>query len=155
MRCFETMYFSILANFTSFGYYPISCDYSFIIRDFVGCVQAKGNVSNLNTTLENVNGTEIVKIRTGDSAEPTNNPPNILERYFSLLCYTEQGNAVHAFEVLQNNVPIGVIKYAAKEPAETCLQIHNGNNDEFVVRAISLGNFVVSFDTINDCLTQI
>lgn len=36
--------------------------YSFLIRDTLGCLQAKGEVENYDTTLQNVNGTEMLKI---------------------------------------------------------------------------------------------
>lgn len=130
--------FLFLVEYTECFFRPYNCDYSLVIRDFLGCVQAKANVSGFNATLQNVTGNEILRIRSlSEPAAPT----TVCE--ILLACTKEEEKITNAFEVLHNNEPLGLIKYAVKGFEEGCLSIHHGNS-AIVARTMALGDFVVS-----------
>ncbi|KAG4074704.1 hypothetical protein HA402_008802 [Bradysia odoriphaga] len=128
-----------------------ACDYSFVIRDFLACVQANGNVANtsedLHTTLLDVKGTEIFQFRkrVNDFIEPPAVPPSALSNFLDIIFDKKRANTNHTFEVLKNGQSLGSVIYGDKEPPETCLRIFIGGS-ELVVRSASLGEFVIFRD---------
>lgn len=126
-------------------------DYTFIVRDHLGCVQANGKVANtspdLHTKLCDVMGTEIVEFRKIDL---NLNQPGAWERFVSNTLKRNQEPTVHSFEILRNGEQIGLVK-CTDNPKDECstenaLRIYIGNRDiEYVVKSPNLGEFIVRF----------
>lgn len=131
---------SFLVEYSTCLQDPQCCDFSLVIRDFLGCVQAKVNVSGPNATLQNVTGTELLQMQL--FSQPTN-PPNAVEKVLSKI-YKKEKNTSRTYEVLKNNVPFGLLKYAENDPIERSLSLHHGRS-EIVVKSLALGDFIVSF----------
>ncbi|KAG4071148.1 hypothetical protein HA402_003280 [Bradysia odoriphaga] len=98
--------------------------YSFFIRNSLGCLQAKGEVdTNSNIKLQNVNGTEMLKITKRNEA----NEPK-----------------VQTFEISHQNRNIGTVKVNIDGPVSTCLRIiHNSAYPENCVRSLKIGDFTI------------
>lgn len=125
-------------------------DYTFVVRDFLGCVQANGKVANcsqtLDTTLKDVWGNEIIQFRKQVSIEPPRDLSNVIMRFISRVFNQKKANTVHTFEITKNGVRIGLVTYGDKEPPETCLKIYFGDgNNEFVVKSLTRDEFIVSY----------
>lgn len=125
-------------------------DYTFVIRDYLGCVQANGKVGNssqtLATTLNDVWGNEIIQFHKQVSVEPPTNPSNVIMSFVSRVSNKKKANTVHTFEISKNGVRIGLVTYGDKEPTETCLKIYFGDgNNEFVVKSLTEAEFIVSY----------
>ncbi|XP_037041180.1 uncharacterized protein LOC119077910 [Bradysia coprophila] len=132
-------------------FFDKACDYSFVIRDFLECVQASGNVANtsedLHTTLLDVSGTEILQFRkrVDDFIDPPAVSPSAISNFLDIIFDKKRAKTNHTFEVLKNGQPLGLVIYGDKEPPETCLRIYIGGS-ELVIKSASLGEFIIFRD---------
>lgn len=124
-------------------------DYTFVIRDFLGSVQADGKVSNvsedLNTELHDVRGSAFLQISKQiiNCTEPTPTP-NAIMRCLSRALRTKPESSSHTFEVYQNRMLVGLVTLAYNGSSETSLKIFLGDGKaEMIVRSLTMGEFAV------------
>ncbi|XP_037035787.1 uncharacterized protein LOC119073979 [Bradysia coprophila] len=103
--------------------------YSFFIRDSAGSLQAKGDVHDLDTSVQNINGMQMMKINKKESNEL-------------------YGNISHKFDILHEGVVIGHVIVAEKSNVQECLRIINKSaNSQIIVRSFKLGEFAIFRDS--------
>lgn len=117
-------------------------DYTFVIRDYLGSVQADGKVSNLSndikTVISDIRGSEILKIR-----KRVDDSTNLTKNFLSRIFEPSRVRSEHIFEVSKHGSIVGTITFVDKEPAETCLKMYLGDA-ELVVKSLTMGEFAVS-----------
>ncbi|KAJ6635112.1 hypothetical protein Bhyg_13695 [Pseudolycoriella hygida] len=132
-----------------FGLSESPSQYSFIIRDHLGCVQADGHVDNLNadlnTKIQDVRENEIVQFRK-QMPNPVNDP-NPKQCAHAKMFQESQRENVHTFIAYRHGMEIGRVIYKHKESPGACLKIYLGSDDrELVVKSLNVGEFTIFRD---------